>query len=114
VWFVTTKFVCEKERGQASFWILPKNPKNASTALSMNGKFPMISHAPPFVPSINSGETLRLRMNGGLFSRIFLVSGNWKSSLSLLSPSLSATKPLTRRRGSEISSEIRKGSAVWA
>jgi hypothetical protein len=29
--------------------MLLKNPKNASTKLSMNGKFPMISTAAPFV-----------------------------------------------------------------
>src|SRR3972149_11928657 len=40
--------------------ILLKNPMNASTKLSMNGKTPMISTAPPFVPSINSGQALRL------------------------------------------------------
>jgi hypothetical protein len=33
---------------------------NASTWLSMNGKSPMISTAPPFVPSINSGRALRI------------------------------------------------------
>jgi hypothetical protein len=33
---------------------------NASTWLSMNGKSPMISTTPPFVPSINSGRALRI------------------------------------------------------
>jgi len=37
-----------------------KNPENASTRLSMNGNSPMISTAPPFVPSIYSGQALRL------------------------------------------------------
>jgi len=40
--------------------ILLKNPMNASTRLSMNGKSPMISEAPPFVPSSGSGRALRL------------------------------------------------------
>jgi Transglutaminase-like superfamily len=39
--------------------ILLKNLRNASTGLSTNGKSPIISTAPPFVPSINSGQTLR-------------------------------------------------------
>ncbi len=39
--------------------ILLKNPMNASTRLSMNGKSPMISEAPPFVPSSGSGRALR-------------------------------------------------------
>jgi hypothetical protein len=40
--------------------ILLKNPMNASTMLSMNGKSPMISEAPPFVRSSGSGRDLRL------------------------------------------------------
>jgi hypothetical protein len=40
--------------------ILLKNPMNASTKLSMNGKSPMISEVPPFVPSSSSGRALRL------------------------------------------------------
>jgi hypothetical protein len=40
--------------------ILLKNRRNASTGLSMNGKSPVISTALPFVPSINSGQALRL------------------------------------------------------
>ena len=40
--------------------ILLKNPMNASTRLSMNGKSPIISTAPPFVPSSSSGRALRL------------------------------------------------------
>ena|SRR3990172_205461 len=48
--------------------ILLKNPMNASTRLSMNGKSPIISHAPlclcsgrqAFVPSSSSGRALRL------------------------------------------------------
>ena len=40
--------------------IMLKNPMNASTRLSMNGKSPMISITPPFVPSSSSGQALRL------------------------------------------------------
>ena len=36
--------------------ILLKNPKNASTLLSMNGKSPMISTAPPFVLRFSKDE----------------------------------------------------------
>jgi len=43
--------------------ILLKNPMNASTRLSMNGKCPMISIAPPFVLRFSKDER-------GFFSRI--------------------------------------------
>jgi len=43
--------------------ILLKNPRNASTRLSMNGKTPMISTAPPFVLRLSKDER-------GFFSRI--------------------------------------------
>jgi len=36
--------------------ILLKNPKNASTRLSMNGKSPTISTAPPFVLRFSKDE----------------------------------------------------------
>jgi hypothetical protein len=39
--------------------ILLKNPKNASTRLSMNGKSPMISTAPPFVLTPSTGSGLK-------------------------------------------------------
>jgi hypothetical protein len=41
-----------------------EKPKNASTKLSMNGKSPMVSIAPPFV--LRGSR----RMNGEFFSRI--------------------------------------------
>jgi hypothetical protein len=47
-------------------WILLKNLKNASTKLSMNGKSPMISTAPPFVLRLSKDER-------GFFSRIVLA-----------------------------------------
>jgi hypothetical protein len=49
--------------GQATFLalfrkekILLKNPMNASTMLSMNGKYPMISTVPPFVLRLSKDE----------------------------------------------------------
>ena len=50
--FVSEKFwhhFWQKTFSAESKWILLKNPKNASTRLSTNGKSPMISTAPPFV-----------------------------------------------------------------
>jgi len=38
------------------YLILLKNPMNASTRLSMNGKSPMISTAPPFVLRLSKDE----------------------------------------------------------
>jgi hypothetical protein len=47
--------------------ILLKNPMNASTKLSMNGKSPMILEAPPFVLRLSKDERRvfqqNLRMN---------------------------------------------------
>ena len=43
--------------------ILLKNPKNASTVLSMNGKFPMISRAPPFVLRLSKDERRVFQQN---------------------------------------------------
>jgi hypothetical protein len=52
--------------------ILLKNLGMLRRKLSMNGKPPIISTAPPFVPSINcSGQVLRLSKDeGGFFSGI--------------------------------------------
>ena len=43
--------------------ILLKNPKNASTRLSMNGKFPMLSTAPPFVLRLSKDERRVFQQN---------------------------------------------------
>jgi hypothetical protein len=43
--------------------ILLKNPKNASTRLSMNGKSPMISAAPPFVLRLSKDERRIFQQN---------------------------------------------------
>ena len=43
--------------------ILLKNPMNASTRLSMNGKSPMISHAPPFVLRLSKDERRVFQQN---------------------------------------------------
>ena len=43
-------------KGQGYTGILLKNPMNASTKLSMNGKSPMISQAPPFVLRLSKDE----------------------------------------------------------
>ncbi len=40
-----------------------KNPMNASTTLSMNGKFPKISHAPPFVLRLSKDERKVFQQN---------------------------------------------------
>ncbi|HJU60691.1 MAG TPA: ABC transporter substrate-binding protein [Candidatus Binatia bacterium] len=51
-------------------WLVPRsvilllrNPENASTALSMNGKTDLPATSLPFVPSINSGQALRFSKN---------------------------------------------------
>ena len=49
------------------FLILLKNPMNASTRLSMNGKSPMISTAPPFVLRFSKDERKVFQQN--LFRR---------------------------------------------
>jgi hypothetical protein len=55
--------------GRIGVWpesvILLKNPMNASTTLSMNGKFPMISHAPPFVLRLSKDERKVFQQNQG-------------------------------------------------
>ena len=43
--------------------ILLKNPMNASTMLSMNGKSPMISTAPPFVLMLSKDERRVFQQN---------------------------------------------------
>jgi hypothetical protein len=43
--------------------ILLKNPMNASTRLSMNGKSPMISTAPPFVLRLSKDERRVFQQN---------------------------------------------------
>jgi hypothetical protein len=43
--------------------ILLKNPKNASTKLSMNGKSPMISNALPFVLRLSKDERRVFQQN---------------------------------------------------
>ena len=43
--------------------ILLKNPRNASTWLSMNGKSPMISTAPPFVLRLSKDERKVFQQN---------------------------------------------------
>jgi len=43
--------------------ILLKNPMNASTRLSTNGKSPMISHAPPFVLRLSKDERKVFQQN---------------------------------------------------
>jgi hypothetical protein len=51
--------------------ILLKNLGMLRRKLSMNGKPPIISTAPPFVPSLNSGQALRLSKDeGGFFSGV--------------------------------------------
>jgi hypothetical protein len=40
-----------------------KNPMNASTRLSMNGKSPMISTAPPFVLRLSKDERMVFQRN---------------------------------------------------
>jgi hypothetical protein len=47
----------------SSKMILLKNPKNASTRLSMNGKSPMISAAPPFVLRLSKDERRIFQQN---------------------------------------------------
>jgi hypothetical protein len=51
------------QRGLAFFSILLKNPMNASTRLSMNGKSPMISEAPPFVLRLSKDERRVFQQN---------------------------------------------------
>jgi hypothetical protein len=46
-----------------SILILLKNPMNASTRLSMNGKSPMISEAPPFVLRLSKDERRVFQQN---------------------------------------------------
>jgi len=43
--------------------ILLKNPKDASTSLSTNGKSPMISTAPPFVLRLSKDERWVFQQN---------------------------------------------------
>jgi hypothetical protein len=43
--------------------ILLKNPRNASTGLSMNGKTPMISTTPPFVLRLSKDERRVFQQN---------------------------------------------------
>jgi len=43
--------------------ILLKNPMNASTRLSMNGKSPMISNPPPFVLRLSKDERKVFQQN---------------------------------------------------
>jgi hypothetical protein len=43
--------------------ILLKNPRNASTGLSMNGKSPTISTAPPFVLRLSKDERRVFQQN---------------------------------------------------
>jgi hypothetical protein len=43
--------------------ILLKNPMNASTMLSINRKFPMISTAPPFVLRLSKDERWVFQQN---------------------------------------------------
>jgi hypothetical protein len=43
-------------RGRAKLTILLENSMNASTGLSMNGKFPMNSTCPPFVLRLSKDE----------------------------------------------------------
>ena len=47
--------------------ILLKNPMNASTRLSMNGKSPMISTAPPFVLRLSKDERRVFQQNQKCF-----------------------------------------------
>ena len=54
-----------KSRGRYSWMILLKNPKNASTRLSMNGKSPMISTTPPFVLRLSKDEQRVFQQNHG-------------------------------------------------
>ena len=48
--------------------ILLKNPMNASTRLSTNGKSPMISHAPPFVLRLSKDERKVFQQNHMMMS----------------------------------------------
>jgi len=52
-----------KYAGQGEEMILLKNPTNASTRLSMNGKSPMISTAPPFVLRFSKDERWVFQQN---------------------------------------------------
>ena len=54
--------------------ILLKNPMNASTTLSMNGKFPMISNAPPFVLRFSKDERKVFQQNQ--YSKLEVWSGD--------------------------------------
>src|SRR3972149_7349213 len=50
-------------RVRVHFAILLKNPMNASTTLSTNGKSPIISHAPPFVLRLSKDERKVFQQN---------------------------------------------------
>ncbi len=52
--------------------ILLKNPTNASTRLSMNGKSPMISTAPPFVLRFSKDERRVFQQNLCLYNLVHL------------------------------------------
>jgi hypothetical protein len=49
--------------GRKQVLILLKNSKNASTRLSMNGKSPLISTAPPFVLRLSKDERRIFQQN---------------------------------------------------
>ena len=55
-------------RGQGRFSILLKNPKNASTKLSTNGKFLVISTVPPFVLRLSKDERRVFQQNLKIYS----------------------------------------------
>jgi hypothetical protein len=55
--------------------ILLKNPMNASTRLSMNGKSPMISHAPPFVLRLSKDERKVFQQNHCIILDLFRKQG---------------------------------------
>jgi len=52
--------------------ILLKNPKNASTKLSMNGKFSMSSTTPPFVLRFSKDERRVFQQNQRIISEPFV------------------------------------------
>jgi len=60
--------------------ILLKNPMNASTMLSMNGKSPMISEAPPFVLRLSKDERRVFQQNHQMAPDPFFNSDNPKAA----------------------------------
>jgi len=64
--------------------ILLKNPLNASTRLSMNGKSPMISTAPPFVLRLSKDERKVFQQNRNIASHKEITRGTRFAGLSVM------------------------------